>query len=482
MDTTDELAALDATAQAELVRRGKISPGELVEAAIRRCERLNPALNAIIHPAYARARSVAASPGLPAGPFRGVPFLMKDIGGPEAGEPYHVGMRFLRDAGWRETADSYLTRRFKEAGLVSLGRTSTPELALLPTTEPEAYGPTRNPWNLEHSAGGSSGGSAAAVAAGLVPAAHASDGGGSIRGPASMCGLVGIKPTRGRISFGPSLGERWSSFSAEFAVTRSVRDAAALLDAVAGPMPGDPYTAPPPARPFAAEVGAPAGKLRIGIMRTGPRGLEPHAEAVAAVDATARALEGLGHAVEASYPEALDEHESVLNYVTVVSCNTARALDVWGERVGRPVGQADVEPLTWTLAERGRQLGAVDLLATIEYVHGFGRRLAAWWTAGHDLLVTPTQALPPPEIGYISSTAEEPLRAFIRSAPYGAYTLPFNMSGQPAISLPLHWTTDGLPQGVQLVAAFGREDLLFRVAAQLEEAMPWSVRRPPTHG
>src|SRR6185503_7014686 len=201
------------------------------------------------------------------------------------GEQYHVGMRFLRDAGWREAADSYLTRKFKEAGLVSLGRTSTPELALLPTTEPEAYGPTRNPWNLEHSAGGSSGGSAAAVAAGLVSAAHASDGGGSIRGPASMCGLVGLKPTRGRISFGPSLGERWSSFSAEFTVTRSVRDAAALLDAVAGPMPGDPYTAPPPARPFAAEVGAPAGKLRIGVMRTGPRGLEPHAEALAAVDA-----------------------------------------------------------------------------------------------------------------------------------------------------------------------------------------------------
>jgi amidase len=481
-NTTDELAALDATAQAELVRRGKISAAELVEAAIRRCERLNPALNAVIHPAFARARSVAVSPGLPAGPFRGVPFLMKDIGAPEAGEPYHVGMRFLRDAGWKEAADSYLTRKFKEAGLVSIGRTSTPELALLPTTEPEAYGPTRNPWNLEHSAGGSSGGSASAVAAGIVPAAHASDGGGSIRGPASMCGLVGLKPTRGRNSFGPSLGERWSSFSAEFVVTRSVRDAAALLDAISGAMPGDPYTAPPPARPFAAEVGAPAGELRIGIMRSEPRGFEVHAECIAAVDATARVLEGLGHVVEESHPDALDDHEAVRHYVAVVSSNTARALDVWGERVGRPVGEVDVEPLTWQLAERGRQLRATDLLATLEFVHAYGRRLATWWMAGHDLLLTPTQALPPPKIGYITSTAEEPLRAFIRSAPYGSYTFPFNMSGQPAISLPLHLTADGLPVGSQLVAPFGREDLLFRVAAQLEQAIPWSGRRPPSHG
>src|SRR5262245_45526329 len=236
----DPFAQLDATEQAALVRRKEVSPSELVEAAIARLERLNPQLNAVIHLALERARSRAAAADLPDGPFRGVPFLMKDLGGAEAGQPNHGGMRVLKEAGWREREDSYLTQKFAAAGLVSLGRTNTPELALLPTTEPEAYGATRNPWNPRHSAGGSSGGAAAAVAAGIVPAAHASDGGGSIRGPASMCGLVGLKTTRGRTSFGPGLSERWSGFSVEFALTRSVRDAARLVDAAGGPMPGHP--------------------------------------------------------------------------------------------------------------------------------------------------------------------------------------------------------------------------------------------------
>src|SRR5262245_3744395 len=477
----DDLALLDATAQAELVRRGAISPRELVEAAIARIERLNPRLNAVIHPALERARAAAGASDLPPGPFRGVPFLMKDIGGAEAGEPYCAGMRFLRDAGWREREDAYLTRRLKGAGLVSLGRTNTPELALLPTTEPEAFGPTRNPWNLEHSAGGSSGGAAAAVAAGLVPAAHASDGGGSIRGPASMCGLVGLKPSRGRNSFGPGLGERWSGFSVEFVVTRSVRDSAALLDVTAGGMPGDPYVAPPPAQPFATAITQRPAGLRIGVLRGAPRAVETHAECLAAVDRAARLLADLGHHVDDSYPAALDEPQHVLTYVTIVSTNTARALDSWGEKVGKPVTADDVEPLTWTLAERGRTAGATDLLAAIEAVHGFGRRLATWWADGCDVLVTPTQASPPPELGYLQPTREEPLAAFLRSAPYGACTLPFNMSGQPAISLPLHWTAGGLPVGVQLAAAYGREDLLLAVAAQLEEAAPWADRRPPVH-
>jgi amidase len=477
----DEIAVLDATAQADLVRRKEVTPRELVDAAIGRFERLNPRLNAVIHPALERARAAAAATALPDGPFRGVPFLMKDIGGPEAGEPYHCGMRFLRDAGWRETEDGYLTRRFRAAGLVSLGRTNTPELALLPTSEPEAYGPTRNPWNLGYSAGGSSGGAAAAVAAGIVPAAHASDGGGSIRGPASMCGLVGLKPTRARSSFGPSVGERWSGFSVEFALTRSVRDAAALLDVAAGAAPGDPYLAPPPKRPFAEEVRADPGRLRIGVLRGAPRGIELHAECGAAIDRAVGLLGQLGHRPEESYPEALDDPESVLAFVTVVAANTARALDHWGEKVGKMVTAADVEPLTWSLAERGRAMSAPELLAAIEYGHRFGRRLAAWWESGFDLLLTPTQAAPPPEIGHVTSTPEEPLRAFARAAPYGVCTLPFNMSGQPAISLPIHWTADGLPVGVQLAAAYGREDLLLQVAAQLEAAAPWAHRRPGLH-
>src|SRR5262245_4634829 len=313
-----DLAALDATAQAELVRRGDVAARELVDAAIARLERLNPQLNAVIHPALERARAAAAAP-LPGGPFRGVPFLMKDIGCSEAGAPYHCGMRFLRDAGWIEREDAYLTRRFRAAGLVSLGRTNMPELALLPRTEPEAYGATRNPWNPAHSAGGSSGGSASAVAAGIVPAAHASDGGGSIRGPASMCGLVGLKPTRGRNSFGPALGERWSGFSAEFVVTRSVRDAAALLDVTAGPMPGDPYFAPPPARPFATAIAQRPPALRIGFLRGAPRAVETHPECLAAVDRAVRLLADLGHRVDAAHPAALDEPEHVLTYVNIVS-------------------------------------------------------------------------------------------------------------------------------------------------------------------
>ncbi len=476
-----ELARLDATDQAALVRRGEVSPSELVEAALVRIEKLNPQLRAVIHPAFEEARRAAAAADLPDGPFRGVPFLMKDIGGEEAGRFNHMGMAALKRAAWRETRDSYFTERVRAAGLVSLGRTNTPELALLPTTEPEAYGPTRNPWNLEHSAGGSSGGAAAAVAAGLVPAAHASDGGGSIRGPASKCGLVGLKPTRGRNSFGPGRGERWSGFSAEFVVSRSVRDSAALLDVTSGPMPGDPYAAAPPPRPFAELAREDPGRLRIGVLRRAPRDLEIDPECVTAVDAAARALEGCGHVVEESHPDALDDPESVASYVRVVTANVARALDAASEKVGQPVEESDVEPLTWALAGMGRALGAVDLLAAIEFVHGFGRRIASWWEDGYDLLLTPTQGRPPAPIGWLTSTREEPMRAFLRSAPYGVFTLPFNLTGQPGVSLPLHWTDQGLPLGIQLVAASGREDRLLQVASQLEQACPWHDRRPAIH-
>jgi amidase len=477
----DQLSLLDATAQADLVRSGQLSPTELVEAALARLSRLNPSLNAVIHDGSVRARKRAADPALPQGPLRGVPFLMKDIGGAEAGEPCHAGMRFLKQAQWKEAQSSYLTQRFVAAGLVSLGRTNTPELALLPTTEPEAYGATHNPWNLAFSAGGSSGGAAAAVAAGIVPAAHASDGGGSIRGPASACGLVGLKPTRGRNSFGPGLGERWSGLSAEFVLTRSVRDTALLLDLTAGPMPGDPYWAPPPIRPYLSEVGAPTGRLRIGVMRRGPRDVQLDPECLAAVNKTARVLEAQGHHVEEAHPAALDEAQSIGAYITIVATNIARGLEAWGEKVGRAVTKDDVELLTWTLAELGRMAPATQLLAAIEYTHGYGRRLAAWWQEGFDLLLTPTMAALPAQLGVLTSTPEEPLRAILRAAPYGAFTLPFNLSGQPAISLPAHRTAQNLPVGSQLVAAAGREDLLLRVAARLESAEPWAQDLPPNH-
>jgi len=315
------------------------------------------------------------------------------------------------------------------------------------------------------------------VAAGVVPVAHASDGGGSIRIPASHCGLVGLKPTRARSSFGPATGERWAGCSVEGFVTRSVRDTAALLDLVAGAMPGDPYTAPPPARPFASEVGADPGRLRVGLMPVAPRDGELHPECRAAAVAAGRLLEAQGHAVEIAHPAALDDAEALKGFLTVVSAGVAFALDAAAVKIGRPLGPADVEPLTWAVAQLGRGFTAPTYVAAVALNHAHGRRLAAWWDGGFDLLCTPTCAQPPPPLGHFAAPPENPLAGYLRAAPYGAFTMHFNVSGQPAISLPLHWTADGLPVGVQLVAPYAREDMLLEVAAELEEAVPWRGRR-----
>lgn len=475
---TDEIAWLDAVAQADLVRRGEVTPTELVDAAIERVERLDPILNAVVVPTLEKARAQAADPSLPGVAFRGVPFLLKDLGGQSAGDPYYGGLKFLHDAGNVEAEDSYFTAKLREAGFCFLGRTSTPELGLLPTTEPELFGPCRNPWNTEHSPGGSSGGSAACVAAGVVPVAHASDGGGSIRIPASSCGLVGLKPTRGRNSFGPGAGERWGGFSAEHVVSRSVRDTAALLDIVAGRMPGDPYSAPPPPSSFVSFV-RPGPRRRIGLMLGGPRGMDVHPECVAAAERTARALEAEGHTVENAYPEALDDPAGISAYVTIVAASVGFALDAFAEKVGRAIAEDDVEPLTWALAEVGRGHSATRYISALDAVHAFSRRVASWWESGFDLLLTPTTAAPPPRLGEMRSTREEPLAGFMRAAPYGAYTMNFNLTGQPGISLPVHWTGDGLPVGAHLVAPYGREDMLIEVATEVEGLLPWADRRPP---
>jgi amidase len=478
---SDPLSLLDATAQAELVRRGEAKPLELVDAAIARIEALDPRLGSVIARQFERARAWAAAPDLPDGPLRGVPILLKDLGAHHAGDPVHCGMDFLRRAGHREPGETWFAERLRLAGAISLGRTNTPELGLLPTTEPVAYPPTRNPWQPTHSAGGSSGGSASAVAAGLVAAAHASDGGGSIRIPASHCGLVGLKTTRGRSSFGPAIAERWAGCSVEGFVTRSVRDSAALLDVVAGARAGDPYTAPPPPRPFASEVGAPPGRLRIGAMLRAPRGGPLDPECLAAVSAAAKRLEALGHHVEEAFPEALDETDGVRAFVTIVMCSTVRALEAWSAKVGRPIGEADVEPLTWALASRGSAVPASVYLAALEAGQTHARRLAAWWERGFDLLLTPTCGAPPPPLGTFAATADEPMKGYAAAMPYGLFTSSFNVSGQPAISLPLHESADGLPVGIQLVAAFAGEGLLLRVAAQLEQAAPWAGRLPSLH-
>lgn len=480
---SDPWARLDATAQAELVRRGEATPRELVEAAIARIERLNPRLNAVITPLFDEALAQADSPALPPGPFRGVPLLLKDYLCELAGTPYYEGMRFLRDLGWHSTRDSSLAAKFRAAGFVFLGKTNLPELAGRTITDSEAFGPARNPWDLQRTAGGSSGGSAAAVAAGMAPVAHGNDGTGSLRLPASCCGLVGLKPSRGRTSVGPYRSSGLLGNVCEHVLTRSLRDCAAILDAVAGSMPGDVFVAPPPPRPYIEELTQDPGRLRVGLLCHDPllAGLKAeqpnlpdlHPECVEAVKTTGRLLESLRHHVEESYPLALDGPTGLGPALRMISASgLAATLDAWSARTGKVIGPDDVEPYTWARAEEGRQVTAVQVhWAHQRLVAGIGP-IAEWWAGGFDLLVTPTMAQPPPLLA-------APRDAL--AGTFGLLTMPYSFSGQPALSLPLHWSHAGLPIGVQLVADYGRDDILFRVAAQLEQAQPWAQRLPPVH-
>jgi amidase len=467
---------LDATAQADLVRSGEVTSKELVEGAIERIEALNPELNAVIHPLFEEA--LATDPGN--GPFAGVPFVVKDLVCAVKDTPHHEGMRFLRDQGFRADADSWLASKFREAGFVFVGKTNTPELGILPTTEPEAYGPSRNPWNTNHSPGGSSGGSGSAVASGMVSIGHANDGGGSIRIPASCNGLVGLKATRARVSAAP-LGDFLGGLATELVVSRSVRDTAAVLELCSeGAPPGEPYFAPAKQRPYTEEVGADPGKLRIGLMTSAPGGLgvEIHPDCVEAAESAGRLLESLGHSVEPGYPGALDDPAYVPQFLVRWAAGVATGLDFWGMRTGKKITQDDVEPLTWALAEQGWKHSAPELMAATGYSQIVARGVLAWWQ-DYDLLLTPTMGLPPAEIGTIGNGRDgDPAAPMERAVPYGIFTAGFNATGQPAISLPLHWSHDGLPIGVQLVGDMGREDLLLRVASQLEEAQPWAERRP----
>jgi amidase len=472
-----DLARLDATAHAELVRSGEASPVELVDAAIERIEALNPELNAVIHPLFEEGRAAAAG-ALPDGPFRGVPFLLKDLGAAFAGQPLHLGMRALKEIGFRAPIDSYLAQRFRAAGFVTIGKTNLPELGILPTTEPVAYGPTRNPWDTGRSTGGSSGGSAAAVAAGMVPVAHANDGGGSIRIPASECGLVGLKPTRQRISEGPLIGDNMSGLTVELVVSRSVRDTAAILDAVHGPAPGDPYVAPPPERPYAEELDADPGQLRIGLITDPVADETPQRAVVEAARDAGGTLEALGHRVEPVDLSPLAGADVVPTFMVRWAAGQAAALGQIALAAGRQIGAEDVEPLTWALAEMGRKVSAADYLAAVGQHQVLTRAVAALY-ATHDLLLTPTLGEVPPPLGSFDDSGPDPLDAIRRAGLTAAFTALCNLTGQPAISLPLHWSEEGLPIGTQLIAAYGREDLLIRIAAQLEQAHPWADRVPP---
>jgi amidase len=467
---------MDATDQALLVRRGEVSPTELIEAAMERIESIDPVLNAVIIRWFDEARDAAAGP-LPDGPFRGVPFLLKDLWAHYAGQPLTNGCRALKDTLPISPCDTTLVSRFRQAGLNIAGRTNSPEFGSLPTTEPLAWGPTRNPWNLDHSPGGSSGGSAAAVAAGMVPFAHASDGGGSIRIPASCCGLVGLKPSQGRITLGPFRDE--SNLGVELCVSRTVRDTAALLDAVRGPGVGDTVVAPPPERPYLDELGTGPGSLHIGLLDTHPLGGAVHDDCREAVRGAAALLESLGHHVEHGFPTALADREFGRRFSALWSTNMGVAVKRIEAQIGRSITDDDIEPVNLAQVAFARNVSAVDYALALAATVEFRRAVQQWWTEGWDVLLTPTLAEPPVAIGTFANDPAAPMAPMARAAAYVPFTPAFNSSGQPAINLPLHWNDSGLPIGVQLVAAYGREDVLLRVAAQLEVAQPWAHRRPP---
>jgi len=481
-----DLASLDATAQADLVRNGDAHPTELVDAAIARIESVNDELNAVIHPLFDRARAAATAMGAGGGgdrPFLGVPIVVKDLDGTLAGAPYNGGNRLLKALDYRPTVTSHIFAKLESAGFVIVGKANTPELGLMTSSEPLAHGPTHNPWDTTRTPGGSSGGSAAAVASGMVPVAHAGDGGGSIRIPASMCGLFGLKPSRGRVSLGPAESEPWGGLVMRHVVARSVRDSAAVLDAIAGYMTGDPNTAPPPSRPYAAEVGADPGKLRIGLRTNAPADLAAtDPVCVAAAQDAARLLESLGHTVVEASPVALGEGDLMANFTTVMTSWVRADLAEIAEIAGRPLTADDVEPMTWMYHELGGAFDGGAYVHALNELHRWTRRVVSWWTGdGFDLLLTPTVAEPPPLLGDIGRQDDGGGNSAARSIPFAAYPAPFNVTGQPAMSVPLYWSDSGLPIGAQLVAAPFRDDLLIRVAAQLEAARPWAERRPPVH-
>jgi amidase len=487
-----EYDRLDAVALAALVARGEVTALELLEAALERADARNPRLNAVVTRFDEEARARARGP-LPPGPLSGVPFLLKDLLATWKGHPYTASSRLLD--GWIAPESSEMVTRLERAGLVLFGQTNAAEMGILGTTEPALRGPTRNPWDLGRSAGGSSGGSAAAVAARIVPAAHGNDGGGSLRIPASACGIFGLKPTRGRVSNAPWRGEVFCGLAIEGAMTRSVRDSAALLDAISGPAPGDPYAAPPPPRPFAAEVGAPSGTLRIAVTPAPFFARATAPECKEAVYATARLLASLGHEVEEAEPEIARE-ALVHAYVVALAATTAADVDQAARLAGRRPCVDDLEPETWALAAGGRALAAADLVLAQQETYRAARAMAAFFET-HDLLVTATMAQPPLPLGAVALRPMERLalravagtgsrrlleRLFAemsaRSFDATGTTMLFNQTGQPAMSVPLHWTAGGLPVGVQFVARPGDEAALLRLAAELERARPWAERAP----
>ncbi|MGV9710590.1 amidase [Gordonia sp. NPDC003424] len=465
----------DAVAMAEGVRTGELSAVDLTEAAITRIEAANPELNAVITPMFDQALEAAATVR-PDAPLAGVPMLAKDLVVEIAGVPFHEGSRFLD--GMVSHTDSELVRRWRAAGLVILGKTNTPEFGMAPACEPVLHGPTRNPWDPSRSTSGSSGGSAAAVASGMVPIAHGNDLGGSLRYPASACGVFGLKPTRARNPLGPEYGDAVSGWAVEHALTRTVRDSAALLDATCGAALGDPYPAPPRTAPFLDEVGRDPGRLRIGYTERTPDGVPGHPDCTAALGDAVELCATLGHEmVEVDLPGLTPEVGAAIGEVFCSA--TSWILDYWIRRTGRRPGPDDLDPLTRYYWEKGEQVSAGRYLLAIETCQRFARRVASFLTEV-DVWLTPTLSQPPARIGEITSTREDPTRALRAGGPTVAYAgVVANITGNPAMSVPLWWNGDGLPIGVHFLGAFGDEARLFRLAGQLERARPWADRRPP---
>ena len=469
----DDFEQYDGLGLAELIRKKEVSPDEVLAATLERIDTRNPAVNAVVMRMDEQARG-AIRAGLPDGPFKGVPYLLKDLGVLYAGTVTSFGSRLY--AGYTADHDSEIVARLKRAGLVIAGKTNTPEMGIAPSTEPRLFGPTRNPWKLTHSAGGSSGGAAAAVAIGMLPMAHATDGGGSIRIPASACGLFGLKPTRARNPAGPDAGEGWSGASIGHAVTWSVRDSAALLDATAGPDVGDPYWAPPMVRPFLHEVGRDPGRLRIALTVTpwieGP--VDP--ECAEAARAAARLCASLGHHIEEARPQ-IDEAAWGLARRVIIAASLTFALETRAAALGRALREDDVERITWERLQEARGFSAADYARAIHTVHRTGR-VVARFLESYDVLLTPTMAKPPHPLGVLSLSNPDSAAFLAAGTASVGFTALFNSSGHPAMSVPLAMSTSGLPLGVQFVGRFGDEGTLFRLASQLEAAQPWKDRRP----
>lgn len=468
----------DGLAQAELVSAGQVTALELVESAIEAAARLNPALNAICHDLTERARVLAGQVSTDA-PFGGVPFLLKDVGAQMKGVPYECGSRLMR--GYVSSYSSNLTERFERAGLITIGKTTTPEFGAQITTESMLTGITRNPWNDNATPGGSSGGAAAAVAAGIVAVAHANDGLGSIRIPAANCGLFGLKPTRQRTPAGPVAAEISGGRGVEFVVSRTVRDSAALLDAVHGPDIGAPHAAPPPHRPYMEELAGPQRPLKIALMERTFTGKHVHADCARSVRLFAATCTDLGHVVEDATPQIdWDAYSRAIR--TAGSASFAAGLDAAARAVGRVPSESNLEPLTWLSYLEGRQLSAVDYFAALDTFAALQRAVGRFF-ARYDALITPMLTQPPADIGWLGTPADD-LGVFwekFGGDAYSPFAGIFNVTGHPAASVPCLITDEGRPLGVQIVARFGDEATLFNLAAQIEEARPWRTQLPPLH-